>query len=144
MNILGVGDVEILVILVLMLIVLGPKGMMRAAYTLGQYTAKLRRMWAEAVTMLNKEFKDAGVDVKLPKDLPTRGSLNKQVGKALSSVTRPIQETLDEVDSEMKQIKAAASIADQNGSKVKPPKPASGTETPPDFGTWSSPQAKDE
>lgn len=143
MNILGLGDVEFIAILVIMLIVLGPRGMARWAYTLGQYTAKMRRMWVEAMTLLQKEFKDAGVDITLPKEVPTRRTLNKQVNKALSSVTHPVKETLDEVNAEMKQIKAATSLADQNGSKTKQENPAT-TDPPPDFGTWSSPGKKDE
>jgi sec-independent protein translocase protein TatB len=144
MNILGVGDVELVVILVIMLIVLGPKGMARWAYTLGQYTAKMRRMWSEAMTLLQREFKDAGVDIELPKEVPTRRTLAKTVNKALTPVTRPIQDTLDEVNNEMKEIKAATSIADQNGTKVK--QESSGSTPPPEssFGTWSNPEKKDE
>ena len=141
MNILGAGDIELIVILVIMLIVLGPRGMARWAYTMGQYAAKMRRMWSEAMGLLQKEFKDAGIDVELPKQPPTRRALNKQVTRALSSVTQPVQETLDEVNAEMKQIKDAASIAEQNGSKLK-------AETPPsaasNFGTWSNPEKKDD
>ncbi len=142
MNILGLGEIELVAILIIMLIVLGPRGMVRWAYTFGQYTAKMRRMWSEAMTLLQKEFKDAGVDVELPKEVPTRRTLNKQVTKALGSVTRPVQETLDEVNTELKQIKAAASIADQNGSKLKQDNPPSGAT--PSFGTWSNPEKKDE
>jgi Sec-independent protein translocase protein TatA len=141
MNILGMGEVELLAILVIMLIVLGPRGMARWAYTFGQYTAKMRRMWVEAMTLLQKEFKEAGIDVDLPKEVPTRRTLNKQVTKALGSVTRPVQQTLDEVSTELQDIKAATSIADQNGSKVKQDNPPSGTGT--SFGTWSNPEQKD-
>lgn len=143
MNILGLGDIEFIAILVIMLVVLGPRGMARWAYTLGQYTAKMRRMWVEAMTLLQKEFRDAGVDITLPKEVPTRRTLNKQVNKALSSVTHPVQETLDEVNAEMRQIKAATSLADQNGSTVKQENPGT-TNPPPNFGTWSSPEKKDE
>ncbi len=144
MNILGVGDVELIAILVIMLIVLGPRGMARRAYTFGQYTAKMRRMWSEAMILLQKEFKDAGVDLELPKEIPNRRNIAKQVNKALTPVTRPIQETLDEVNTEMQQIKSAATIADQNGTKVK--QETSGSDTPPasNFGTWSNPEKKDE
>jgi Sec-independent protein translocase protein TatA len=135
------GEVELLAILVIMLIVLGPRGMARWAYTFGQYTAKMRRMWTEAMTLLQKEFKDAGIDVDLPKEVPTRRTLNKQVTKALGSVTRPVQDTLDEVNTELQEIKAATTIADQNGSKIKQDNPPSGTT--PSFGTWSTPEEKD-
>lgn len=144
MNILGVGEFELVAILIIALIFIGPKGMVKWGYTLGQYTAKLRRMWIEAVGLLQKEFDDAGVDVKLPKEIPTRRTLAKQVNKALSSVTKPVQETLEEVNTELKQIKAAASVADQNGHSVKSENPTSDTNPPPSFGTWSSQGKKDD
>jgi len=144
MNILGVGDIELIAILVIMLIVLGPRGMARWAYTMGQYAAKMRRMWSEAMVLLQKEFKDAGIEVDLPKEMPTRKTIAKQVNKALTPVTRPIQETLDEVNTEMSQIKSAASVADQNGTKVAQESPGSDNPPPSNFGTWSNPEPKDE
>jgi Sec-independent protein translocase protein TatA len=140
MNILGVGEIEILMILVIALVFAGPKRMIQWAYTLGQYTAKMRRMWAEAMTMLQKEFKDSGVDITLPKEIPTRRTLNKQVTKALSSVSNPLQETINEVNSEVKQIKEATSIADQNGHKPD----TSPSDSSASFGTWSGEGKKDE
>ena len=44
MNILGVGGPELLIILVLMYVIFGPKRMIQYARVLGQYVAKFRRM----------------------------------------------------------------------------------------------------
>src|SRR5215475_11137255 len=98
MNILGVGGWELAVILIIMLIVAGPKRMIGWAYVLGQYTAKLRRMWAETMTAFQKELNESGVDIELPKDIPTRGTLNQEVGKMLTPLTKPFQEAMQEGD----------------------------------------------
>jgi len=106
MNVLGVGGIELLIVLVIMLVVAGPKRMIHWSYILGRYLAKFRRMWSETVDIVQKEFDEAGVGVQLPRQVPTRGSLNKQAGKMLSGVTAPVQETLDEVNAGLGDIRA--------------------------------------
>ena len=63
MEIFGVGGAELAAILIIMLIVAGPKRMIQWAYVLGQYMAKARAMWAETMTYVQKELNDAGMDV---------------------------------------------------------------------------------
>lgn len=164
MNILGVGGPELLVILLLMLIVAGPKRMIHWSYILGQYVAKFRRMWAETVDVVQKEFDDAGLDIQLPRDVPTRGSLNKQAGKMLSGVANPLKETMDQVNAEIGQIqketaattKAATTVVrGTNGHSPKRAqtatrrsKPAAGSVSKENgqqdsgFGSWSSHDTK--
>jgi Sec-independent protein translocase protein TatA len=153
MNILGVGGWELLAILLIMLLVAGPKRMIHWAYILGQYVAKFRAMWSETVDVIQKEFDDAGVGIQIPKDIPTRGNLNKQIGKAMESVTRPVKETMDKAATEVGQIKTTTAAAAQtanaavksNGAAVKPKvtttpvpaRPKSSTENARNFGTWS-------
>lgn len=156
MNILGIGGPELILILLIMLIVAGPKRMIAWSYTLGKYIAKFRRMWEETVDVLQKEFDEAGVDIKVPRELPTRANLNRQAGKALSSVTQPVQQVLDEVSGELKEVQKATSVAARkaagtasgNGSAAAPravssPPPAVPTGGPKprtdSFGTWSRP-----
>ena len=67
MNIMGVGPAELIVVLVIMLVVAGPKRMVQWAYMLGQYTAQLRQMWKQTLDAFKKELADANID--LPKDL---------------------------------------------------------------------------
>ncbi len=105
MNVLGVGGTELLIILLIMLVIAGPKRMIHWSYVLGQHLAKFRRMWSETVDIVQQEFDEAGVGIQLPKNVPTRGSLNKQAGKLLGGVTAPVQETLDEVNAELGNIK---------------------------------------
>jgi sec-independent protein translocase protein TatB len=135
MEIFGVGTGELVLILVIMLIVVGPKRMIHWAYILGQYTAKLRAMWAETMSYVEKEFREAGMDVELPKDIPTRGQFNRQltqqIDKALTPVTKPMQDVLDETKSQVNEIKSSATISESNGYKAQ-----SSPES--DLGTWSS------
>jgi Sec-independent protein secretion pathway components len=154
MNILGIGGPELILILLIMLIVAGPKRMIAWAYTLGKYIARFRRMWEETVDVLQKEFDEAGVDIKVPRELPTRANLNRQAGKALSSLTQPVQDVLDEVRGELAETKEAASATARkaaettsgNGSAaasrtVSPPPPTAPSGGPrprtDSFGTWS-------
>lgn len=160
MNILGVGGSELIIILVLMLVIAGPKRMIRWAYVMGQYVAKFRRMWSETVDVLQKEFDDAGVEFQIPRELPTRGSLNKEASKLLNTVTDPVKETLDQVNTEIGGIKkapvlstkAATTVAAGGNGHAKRPgsstgsagvkrKPAAGNQST-GFGTWSSHESR--
>lgn len=95
MNLFGIGEGELILILVVMLVVAGPKRMIRWSYVIGQYAGKLRAMWRDAVVVMQKELDTAGVDVKLPQTPPTpqtlRRELNRQAQKAMQPVTQPLQ-----------------------------------------------------
>jgi len=139
MEIFGVGGAELAAILIIMLIVAGPKRMIQWAYVLGQYTAKARAMWAETMNYVQKEINDAGIDVELPKNIPTRSSLNteinKQVQKAVSPISKPFQETLDAAKSEVQQIKTdAGTLTDTSTLKTGT---SASTNGKSDLGTWS-------
>ncbi len=152
MNILGVGGSELIIIFVIMLLIAGPRRMIKWAYILGQYVAKFRRMWAETVDVLQHEFDEAGVDIQVPRELPTRGSLNKTAAQALGGVTAPVKETLDQVNEEVKTIKtttastaqtANATVRGTNGRTTQ--KSVTSVKRPPatpasndGFGSWSS------
>lgn len=101
MELFGIGTTELIAILLIMLVVAGPKRMLQWAYILGQYTAKLRQMWAETMAVMQKEFDQAGVDVTLPKNFPNRNSLVNQMNNALSGITKPVQDVLDEVKTDV-------------------------------------------
>ncbi|MDE0609556.1 MAG: hypothetical protein OXH77_06580 [Anaerolineaceae bacterium] len=108
MNILGVGGSELLIVLLIMLVIAGPKRMIHWSYVLGQHMAKFRRMWSETVDIVQQEFDEAGVGIQLPKDVPTRGSLQKEAGKVVGGVTAPMQDTLKEVNTQLGDIKTGA------------------------------------
>ena len=106
MEIFGVGGAELVAILIIMLVVAGPKRMIQWAYVLGQYTAKARATWADVMAGVQKEIDDAGLDVKLPKTMPTRASLNSLTNPAnnvWAGITAPVQAAMNDVSAEIKQ-----------------------------------------
>ncbi len=118
MNIFGVGGPELAVILVIMLVFAGPKRMIHWSYILGQYLAKFRTMWAQTVDLVQKEFDEAGVDIKLPKEPPTRKNINKSISDALQPITKPIQESMDEVKKDFDSVKAVSDDLKEQGSEI--------------------------
>ena len=110
MEIFGVGTMELVAILIIMLVVAGPKRMIQWAYILGQYMAKARRLWSDAMTAIEKDLQESGMDVNLPKDIPTRNSLNQQMSQVLNTVAQPGQVILKEVQSEVNDLRTAATI----------------------------------
>lgn len=151
MNILGVGGWELLAILLIMLLVAGPKRMIHWSYILGQYVGKFRQMWAETVDVIQKEFDDAGVDIKVPRDLPTRDnvrkSINEQVTRQMSDVTEPVRQTMADVNAEVDQIRSVTSstaqkantvVTGQNGHPTQPRPASGGAAKSGSFGAWSS------
>lgn len=141
MEIFGVGTPELIAILIIMLIVAGPKRMIQWAYTLGQYTAKLRRTWAEMMSYMQKEFEAAGMEVELPKEIPTRGTIAREIGKigekAVSPVTKPIQDTWKEASEQVKDIKAQTAIVQNSINNPLPSAPETPSNGKTDLGTWS-------
>jgi sec-independent protein translocase protein TatB len=87
MNILGVGPAELIVILIIMLVVAGPKRMIEWAYQAGKYAAQLRAMFQETMDAFQKELAQSGID--MPKDLtklPTgRFDIVSEAAKVINS-----------------------------------------------------------
>ena len=144
MNILGVGGPELAAILIIMLVFAGPKRMVHWSYVLGQHLAKFRRMWSQTVDLVQKEFDEAGVDIQLPKEPPTRQNMNKAIADAMKPVTQPVQESLDEVK---KDVESLQEVRDELKNKTQSPLPsptqaktaAKPTPSPeaPNAGSWS-------
>lgn len=96
MNIFGIGGAELVLILLIALVVAGPKRMIEWAYHLGRWAAKLHQMWSQMMDVVQQEVDAAGLDVKLPKDLPTRQSLSQTMNQVAKTFTDPLRQTLDE------------------------------------------------
>lgn len=135
MNIFGIGGPELIAILIIMLVFAGPKRMIHWAYIMGEYIGKFRVIWSQTVDIVQKEFDDAGVDIKLPKEPPTRQNLNKSMSDAFKPLTQPMQESLDEIQKDMDSIKAI-----NNEVKTTPSTTKSSTASKEDakkpMGTW--------
>ena len=120
MNILGVGAWELVAVLLIMLVFAGPKRMIHWSGLLGQHVAKFRKIWSETVDLVQKEFDEAGVDIKLPKEPPTRKSLNSAVTDAVKPMTKPVQDSLDEVKKDLDTVKDVSDTLN-NKKKVTAP-----------------------
>ncbi|NWG18252.1 MAG: hypothetical protein HXY41_16640 [Chloroflexi bacterium] len=146
MEILGVGGAEFIAIFIIALIVAGPKRMMQWAYLMGKYTAKLRALWGETMMYIQQEMKEAGMEVDLPKEPPTRAKLNRQINKALDPVTRPLRETLEETRAKVnaEAVKKQPAVAESNGRGLNLPQAAPPGDAASDLGTWSGGKALDE
>lgn len=103
MEIFGIGGAELAAILIIMLIVAGPKRMIQWAYVLGQYTAKARSMWSDVMDNVQREIDAVGVDVKLPKTMPTRTSFVNPVNNVWANITAPVQDAMNDIRTEMNQ-----------------------------------------
>jgi Sec-independent protein translocase protein TatA len=160
MNILGIGAPELILILMIAIIVAGPKRMIRWAFILGQYIGKLRAMWADVAKVIQAEVDQAGLDVQVPTDLPTKAAVGRMIQQAAKPLADPISKAAREVDqdfrraqSEVKstatEVKSAATevkrtaastaqSAQKNGATPKPP-----AAPPPaiDLGTWGNANA---
>jgi Sec-independent protein translocase protein TatA len=95
-NILGIGPAELVLIILIMLIFLGPKRMLSWTYLAGRYMARMRAMFEETMSAVRKEFEQAQID--LPKDLPRipnrRFDIVKEANKLVSSeLNRPSEGT---------------------------------------------------
>lgn len=138
MNIFGLGGWELLLVVMIMVIVAGPKRMIRWSYVLGQYTAKLQRMWRDTAVILQREFDDAGLDVKVPSTPPTRQSLQqsaRELGqKVMGDSLNPIQEVslslrqeLQDAHKDVKtaqgQVEAALQAEAPPSTQAKPTEP---------------------
>lgn len=108
MEVFGVGGMELVAILIIMLVVAGPKRMIQWAYVLGQYAARFRAMWSEVMVGVQKELDAAGMDVRLPKTMPTKADLNRQILNRMNpatnvwaSITAPVQDVMNDVNAEL-------------------------------------------
>ena len=106
MNFFGLGSWEFVVIILIMLIVAGPKRMMRWAYILGIYLGKLRVFWRQMMESLQAEFDEAGVDVKLPRDLPTKGDVQRLAAQAARPIQEPMEKAMKDYETEIKRVEA--------------------------------------
>lgn len=160
MNIFGIGGAEIVLVLLIALVVAGPKRMAVWAYQLGKFVGKLRKQWEQVAEVIQKEMDAAGVNVEIPKDLPTRQNVTKMVSKALKpamdeveKAAKEVQKELEPVSSEVKGLQKDISRTGQEvnqnlklssarpaAASPKTPAPAKPAETPAPsrLGTWGN------
>ncbi|MCS6835768.1 MAG: twin-arginine translocase TatA/TatE family subunit [Anaerolineae bacterium] len=151
MNIFGIGGAELVLILLIALVVAGPKRMIEWAYHLGRWVAKLRQMWSQMMDVVQQEVDAAGLDVKLPKELPTRQSLNQTINQAMKPLTDPLRQTLDEASLSQKPVSAPHTRRSEqlltgrkltSGANGAAPSEAAAPPAP-SLGSWSNPSVGD-
>ncbi len=111
MSILGMGSLELLVVLLLAFIILGPERMVEAARKLGKLTGELRRMTNEVTEMVQDE-------VDRVKDPIVREG--KELESCISSVTSGLN--VDSRDEAQKDAEDSEDVpvAFRSGKKAEP------------------------
>jgi Sec-independent protein translocase protein TatA len=103
MEILGVGPLELLFIVIIALIILGPKDMIKAGRTIGIWLRKLvqsptwtaiQRTSRDISNLPNKLIRDAGLD-ELDKQMPDLRQISQEIN--LNDVTKQIQKNQNEL-----------------------------------------------
>lgn len=154
MELFGVGGVEFLLIIVIAMVVAGPKRVVQWAYYAGKFFARVRKIWGEMMMVIQKEINAAGIDVELPKTPPTRQSISqttrdllKPYTKELDEAQKDIERNLENVQREMA-IKENVKLSGQIKQNVTPPTPQNSntppSESPTTFGTWSTATTSEE
>ncbi len=154
MNFFGIGGAEIVLIILIMLIVAGPKRMIQWAYVMGVWVGKARNMWTQAVGVLQQEIDAAGGGIKLPTTPPTRQSFVRMVNDAVKPYTEELEKTYKETDSlvkgssvkpvtaaKMPQTGLSAAKTSKAADVTPAPKPSSPQSPEPttNLGTWGNP-----
>jgi len=129
-NILGMGIPEVLVIFVIMMVLFGPKQMVKWAYDIGRYTAKMRAMFQETMDAFQKEMNASGLS-------DGTKDLGKEVNNLRSTsfdIVSEASKVINSVDSEVKSTATAAStlLSDSAASEPKPTPPTSESQSDDD------------
>jgi Sec-independent protein translocase protein TatA len=104
MNVFGIGPTELGIILLIMLIVAGPKRMARWAYVMGIYIGKMRDMWQETSTVIKKELAEAGIEPEVLDSLgkaanprTRRTAFSGQLDRLVDDMKKPISDAIKDV-----------------------------------------------
>ena len=161
MSFFGVGTWELLVILLIALIVAGPKRMLEWAYYLGRILGKFRVMWSQVMETIQQELDDSGVDVKLPKTFDRRAinqtasdfmrPFSEEVRRAEEAYRAELKSIEDKYHHEVKELDSSIRTAGTQQTSIDETAPQNGAvdrgnNNPPQtgFGTWSTPPSKSE
>ena len=126
MEILNVGPLELMLIIILALVVLGPEGVVRGARSVGRFINKVIR---------SPVWRDVAATSRDIRDLPTQilhetglDETSKELQETLQGVKQEVAEAAREVDSSLRQ---AAETAQQDIRQPGYPIGEEGTRQPP-------------
>ncbi len=132
MNIFGIGPTELVLVLLIMLMVAGPKRMARWAYVMGIYVGKLREMWGETSAVLKKELAEAGIEPEVVDSFgqmanprTRRTAVSGQLDKLVGDMKKPIEESLKPVEDALKPVETTLKDVGATPLDPAPPRPAS-------------------
>jgi sec-independent protein translocase protein TatB len=141
MQIFNIGPLEFILILVLALLVLGPKNMVKTAYEVGRWINKVVRspMWATLIStsreirqLPTKIVQDTGLEdslkqIKDETEAVTK-ELNSEVNKSVDSINSAVQDINNDVKVEIK-APNANTLLPGNGQSASG-KPTGGADAP--------------
>jgi Sec-independent protein translocase protein TatA len=126
-SIFGIGVPELVIILLLAGLVMGPQRIRQIAYTLGRITAQLQKVSREFTRQLNAEL-DSLEDGSIRDTMDDVKQLQKEVAelrRELARAPRSLQEAGQKLTQEAEEsIRDAATAADQPHEEAAPDTPA--------------------
>jgi sec-independent protein translocase protein TatB len=108
MQIFNIGPVELILILLIMFILLGPEGMIKTARQIGKWVRELVRspIWKDIMgysreirELPTKIVRETGLDEDLEEIRRTTQDVNKELQQTVSEANREVQQTLKEAGS---------------------------------------------
>lgn len=131
MNIFGIGPTELVLVLLIMLMVAGPKRMARWAYVMGIYAGKLREMWGETSAVLKKELAEAGIEPEVVDSFgqmanprTRRTAVSGQLDKLVGDMKKPIEESLKPVEEVLKPVETTLKDVGPTPLEAAAPRPS--------------------
>lgn len=115
-GIFGVGLAEMLIIVVVILVIGGPKNAVKWARDLGVMLSKVRKMWSAMVKELEKEMGDDAKElVKVSQEL------RQNVVDIRTAPQKVIREAAKMIDETQKETKAALQLPSTSTAAITPP-----------------------
>lgn len=146
MNIFGIGPTELVLVLLIMLMVAGPKRMARWAYVMGVYMGKLREMWKETSDVLKKELAEAGFEPEVVDTLgkvanprTRRAVVSSELDKLVGEMKKPVEESLKPVQQALEPVKTT--LQDVGTTPLTPAAPANEATATPTSATSDEPDS---
>jgi len=137
MDFLGLGPLEFFFILIIALIVLGPRDMVKAGRTIGTFLRRLvksptwqavRQTSSELRYLPNRLMREAGVEEEI-EELKTIGQEVSKLGKVEDSLRQEIQKTNQEIKETERGLSAWTTPPVSAASAVTTPEEAESSET---------------
>jgi hypothetical protein len=105
MNILGVGSLELFLIIMITLIVAGPKRMLVWSNIAGRYFVQARILLGKMVEQAQKELDENEIPIQLPRQLPTNPTeLARLTKESLKPLEKPLQQATKAYEREIKKV----------------------------------------